>query len=420
MRWRLPSRRSGFDPAQSFYVPPEAGTHLRSAVERGASQESEWSSAVRELREGAPGSRGGVAARAGRRAAGGLGPRPRRSSGEGRAGDAPVVGQGPERHRRRACPSSWAETPTSRCRPARRSRTGARSTARAAPAETFTTACASTPWGDRERHGLPRRCPSFRRDLLLLLGLHAPRGAPRGVERAAGDLRVDARLDRARRGRSDASARRALDVAARDARPRGHASGRCERVGGGMAVRDHAAPSPGGVGPEPAEAAGDRREGGTRCGARRIRRRRSGEGPAGRDPDGHRRRGARCACGASTPRGRGRGDPRRLDAVLGGICRSKMPSIVRRSFLPPSRRASPSKRASRSAGNAGSATVGAPSVSIVTVPRRRARSTSSGSGSRPRTSRSTSERSSATREAADDRRDRVRSRWVPVEGPGGA
>ncbi len=35
-------RTLGFDPAQSFFIPPEAGTHLRSAVERGAAQESEW------------------------------------------------------------------------------------------------------------------------------------------------------------------------------------------------------------------------------------------------------------------------------------------------------------------------------------------------------------------------------------------
>jgi transketolase len=32
----------GFDPTQSFFIPPEAEKHLRSAVERGASQESEW------------------------------------------------------------------------------------------------------------------------------------------------------------------------------------------------------------------------------------------------------------------------------------------------------------------------------------------------------------------------------------------
>ncbi len=32
----------GFDPAKFFYVPPEAGAHLRSAVDRGAAEEAEW------------------------------------------------------------------------------------------------------------------------------------------------------------------------------------------------------------------------------------------------------------------------------------------------------------------------------------------------------------------------------------------
>ncbi|MCC6767278.1 MAG: transketolase [Deltaproteobacteria bacterium] len=32
----------GFDPEKFFYVPSEAGTHLRSAIERGATQEGEW------------------------------------------------------------------------------------------------------------------------------------------------------------------------------------------------------------------------------------------------------------------------------------------------------------------------------------------------------------------------------------------
>jgi len=35
-------RTLGFDPEKSFVVPPEAGAHLRSAVERGASQQAEW------------------------------------------------------------------------------------------------------------------------------------------------------------------------------------------------------------------------------------------------------------------------------------------------------------------------------------------------------------------------------------------
>jgi transketolase len=35
-------RTLGFDPNQSFFVPPEAGAHLRSATERGAAQQADW------------------------------------------------------------------------------------------------------------------------------------------------------------------------------------------------------------------------------------------------------------------------------------------------------------------------------------------------------------------------------------------
>ncbi len=35
-------RTLGFDPAKFFYIPPDAGAHLRSAVDRGAAAESEW------------------------------------------------------------------------------------------------------------------------------------------------------------------------------------------------------------------------------------------------------------------------------------------------------------------------------------------------------------------------------------------
>jgi transketolase len=35
-------RNLGFDPEKFFFVPPEAGTHLRSAVERGAGEQAEW------------------------------------------------------------------------------------------------------------------------------------------------------------------------------------------------------------------------------------------------------------------------------------------------------------------------------------------------------------------------------------------
>jgi transketolase len=35
-------RTLGFDPEKSFFVPPDAGAHLRSAIERGAKQQAEW------------------------------------------------------------------------------------------------------------------------------------------------------------------------------------------------------------------------------------------------------------------------------------------------------------------------------------------------------------------------------------------
>ena len=74
---------------------------------------------------------------------------------------------------------------------------------------------------DRQRHALSRRRAAVRRDVLRVLRLHAAGGAARGAQQDAGDLRVDARLDRPRRGRPDAPAGRAPDGAARDAAPRG-------------------------------------------------------------------------------------------------------------------------------------------------------------------------------------------------------
>lgn len=44
----------GFDPAKSFDVPNEAGTHLRSAVERGAQQQAEWDARFARYAEAHP------------------------------------------------------------------------------------------------------------------------------------------------------------------------------------------------------------------------------------------------------------------------------------------------------------------------------------------------------------------------------
>lgn len=44
----------GFDPAKSFDIPKEAGTHLRSAVERGAQQQAEWGARFERYAEAHP------------------------------------------------------------------------------------------------------------------------------------------------------------------------------------------------------------------------------------------------------------------------------------------------------------------------------------------------------------------------------
>ena len=90
---------------------------------------------------------------------------------------------------------------------------------------------------DRQRDDAPLP-PRLRLDVLLLQRLHARLDPPCGVDGRAVDLRVHARFDRARRGRSDASADRAPCGAARDAGPVRGPPGRCERDGARMALRD--------------------------------------------------------------------------------------------------------------------------------------------------------------------------------------
>ena len=68
-----------------------------------------------------------------------------------------------------------------------------------------------------------------RRHVPHLLRLHARRGPAGGADGAAGHLRLDARLDRPRRGRPDPPADRAPRRAARDPRPRRRPPGRRQR-----------------------------------------------------------------------------------------------------------------------------------------------------------------------------------------------
>ena len=71
---------------------------------------------------------------------------------------------------------------------------------------------------DPQRDRAARRHPRLRRHVPDLLRLHAARGPARGADEAADDLRLDARLDRPRRGRPDPPADRAARLAARGAR----------------------------------------------------------------------------------------------------------------------------------------------------------------------------------------------------------
>ena len=82
---------------------------------------------------------------------------------------------------------------------------------------------------DPERHRAARRHPPVRRHVPDLQRLHARRCSARGDHETAGHLRLDARLDRSRRGRPDASADRAAGRAARDSWPRRRSAGRRER-----------------------------------------------------------------------------------------------------------------------------------------------------------------------------------------------
>ena len=102
---------------------------------------------------------------------------------------------------------------------------------------------------DRERPRRPRRDrEAVRLDLPHLQRLHAARRAPLGAHEPAGRLGLDARLGRARRGRPDPPARRALHGAPRDPEPLGDPPGRRQRDRDRLEDRARA---PGGPGRDP-------------------------------------------------------------------------------------------------------------------------------------------------------------------------
>ena len=106
---------------------------------------------------------------------------------------------------------------------------------------------------DHERHRRLQRHPRVRRHVPDVLRLHARRGPAGGHDGPAGDLRVDPRLHRPRRGRPDPPADRAPRRAARDPRPRRGPSGRRQRDRRLLARDPRAHRPPGRPDPHPPE-----------------------------------------------------------------------------------------------------------------------------------------------------------------------
>ena len=91
--------------------------------------------------------------------------------------------------------------------------------------------------GGHERHGAAPGRAAARRDVLLLLRLHAPVRPPGRADGHPRHLFVDPRLHRPGRGRPDAPADRAPGLAAGHARPQPRPPGRRQRDGAGLAHR---------------------------------------------------------------------------------------------------------------------------------------------------------------------------------------
>ena len=171
---------------------------------------------------------------------------------------------------------------------------------------------------DHERHRAARRHPRLRRHVPGLQRLHAPGRAARRADEAAGDLRLDARLDRPGRGRADPPAGRAPGRAAGHPRSRRRPPGRRQRDRRRVAhhPRPHRParrPVPDPAGRADVRPVGPRLRRGHRPRRLRPRRRlrRTAPGRARRD----RLRGAARRRRPRGPRGGGHADPRRVDAV---------------------------------------------------------------------------------------------------------
>ncbi len=105
---------------------------------------------------------------------------------------------------------------------------------------------------DHERHHAARRHPRLRRHVPAVRRLHAPGRPPGRDDAGAGDLRLDPRLDRSRRGRPDPPAGRAPRRAARDPGPGRRPPRGRQRDRGGLEGRPGEHRPPGGPLPDPA------------------------------------------------------------------------------------------------------------------------------------------------------------------------
>ena len=187
---------------------------------------------------------------------------------------------------------------------------------------------------------------AVRRHLPGLQRLHAPGGAARGADEAAGHLRLDPRLDRPRRGRPDPPADRAPRRAAGDPRPRRRPPGRRQRDRRRLArdPRAHRPARP--AWPDPAEPADlpARRRTATPT-RRNVAPRRAtcsldaDGGQPRRRADRHRLRGAARGRGPRAARGRRHPRPGRVDAVPGVVRRAGRSPTARPCSRRPSRRA---------------------------------------------------------------------------------
>ena len=288
---RLTKEAYGWDPDRSFYVPDEAREHFRAAIATGEDLVADWEARFDAYRDADPdGGRGLPATRAAGGAARRLGRRPHDVRDGRRDRDAErQPGRDPGARPASARAVRRRRRPV-RVEPDRRQGRAGLQRRRGRP-EPPLRGPRARHGRHRQRHRLPRRVHPLLRDVPDVQRLHA-RERPAGVAVGAPrHLRLDPRFGRARRGRTDPPAGRALR------RPPGHpqpvvrpAGGR-ERDRGRLGARGRAHRRARGARPDPPEAADPARHGHAGTGRRRPRRLRPArcvERRARADPDRHR------------------------------------------------------------------------------------------------------------------------------------